>query len=840
MKRTLDASSAIKLYDLAFNGEDEELEKVCDDIKIKIKNAVYNNDMDGLKYVYNKYLGDVTKYNGDFLTSTDKGDFPTVPSDWTTVNLTYLPIVITEYAGRQQDSRLDSIFPIGPALTRRRVTSLKTWNRALLDKTKPGVPGSAYDYVVKKWASQNDFFGKAIETSVWHMENSDDVREVVTQISMYLQSKIDSFFVMIFTALKNMSDPIIERLRFNRPDSEIVKIMLEKYMGDWNCIINKHPLADLELNKIKGCEYVGSTPDTLIITNVTSNIIRSKDENTLYYLNGDIDNGTGLTRFTTRPDTEIIRIGTTPVLIVEDINCRKFIFRPLVNTVLVGERAISHPVNIDKLNNDFGSDEMSLWIGDYTKKGEELTELKLEDLYNAANPFTGNELDVIDGEDFLSYGDDGDKKAIIFFGDMVNDKKKGCTTKYFAKLANTLRLRALKSMGYTFEDEIRLLSRASKLRATWIEKAGNSYDGLRIWAYDKTIVNFGEEQKIAKEYVEYLDGLATFLFKIYGEGGNLLFDKGEDAVEDINSRWISRTFFNGDLTVKNGYAIETKNISSFTEDKFIETNFTEQIVEHIKRISEYAEINTSLGPMLLTYLFSAFENDVIVNMIKNNVLPPFAVQVMRMMEIDTENALWVKSGVTMLREEGMTSTLKEGSMQGFMRWSINSNLGVYSNGLDEIYKAQNIRMKEFRRGCGSVLVNMKNWNKGQFRYNEEDFLKSISSDDNKNGSLFAMLIPPELTNSDFKDHRYSFKGTDIITGEDKTMPGYARYVQYFDSKGKFEKWTPEDCEINYLWFTMCSKKMKDGKHIKQTGELFNYIDNECLKQLIGNNYTDKL
>lgn len=917
------------------NASVEDREKICKQNRKIIEESIENKDNTGIATLLNNYMGDVTKYEGPFY-RMDRGEpSPIVPLIWRTSDVTYMPTVVGEYAGNAQDPNFERIFPLIDIYARNKTVFEFTWNRSLLDKTKPGVPGSGWDKKVKKWMSQTDFYGKAVETNVWAMQSAEQVKEILEQISLYIQGIKDTFVVLIFTMIRELKEPIIAVLDAKMNIGLRNKMMVEKYLGDWNCVLKEDPLATLERNKIDGCARVGSSPDTLLMSTTTSVVIRKKKQYKLYSITGDKDNGTGLLDFGTRPNEEITSIGTTPVLIVENYVTDKFEHEPLGNAASVGEYVL---ITNDSFGDDIGDyniNQMSPYVGDYMASNGRKVQLKIKDLYEAANPFDDNgKLEGIAG-DFLSLRKNVDNKpkkdekpeTITYFGDMLNNRKYGCTTQLFLELSNTLRGKALKSIGMSVEDEIKLLSKVSKIINTFETEISNEgdlkenikkmyetgedenakYDKIKPDFKDKPTIfydymslknwtnlkvegdNYLDEKKIMKEYVEYLDGFATFLYFVFGKD-NLLFEKGNDNVDfnagddDEKIRWINRTFFNTavyyeyeentypltktqakniarDKTKKNGKEAKLYNLLT-TKDayyvkaenlEFVTDQLSGNFIEHAENIHYYTQINTSTGPILLTYLSAKFTNEVILSLIKNNIAPPFGILAMRMMMINTDNIYWVKAGVTIIREQGETNTLKESNIHGGIKWSFNTEMGTCSNNIDQLYKAFNIRIKTFVSGAGSKIFKLKDWTKTNNRHHtEESFLNTLHKNDESDtntgvgGSFFAILIPPGITEGDdFSNRCFSYQGKNVFSSDpdiDTSMPGYERYMHYVNMDGNFEAWDPTSDDMNRLYYRAQSEVKKNGKVHKTRGDLFTEIDDGCLNSIINaDNYiTDKI
>jgi hypothetical protein len=920
MKKNRDVSGLKRLIEAS----DEDLIQICKQNRNIIEKDIENEEQTGIVELLNSVWGvDAHKYNGPFYKIEQGEAVPIVPLIWTGVEETNLGTLLIEYAGQAQNPKLERVFPTTNIRSRKKVTYKRQWHRSLLDQTKPGVPGSGFSSDVKKWVSQTEFYGKALEADVWAMQSPEQVRHIMDQLSLYIMATYDTFMVLIFTVLHEMTEPIYETLmsRENNDESKVNRLMLEKYMKEWNCILNEHPLATIERNKIEGNKYTGSNPETMLLSATSSIIIRKKERNLNYYMTGGKDNGTGLLDFDTRPDKDITSMGTTPVLIVEDYSCREFSHSPLSKNVIVGEYVLANNRFIDEVDDTYDISQMSPYIGDYQSGNGEKVQLKIEELYENASPFNGNNLVGIDGDflslqkpdgkKFISVVDVNDKvNTITYFGDMVNDKTAGCTTEYFSKLAKTLRIKVLKSIGYTSVQEIQLLSKVSKVMDSFdqnytkvsdlhdaIDKMYSdkkikdnfnskpvvfySYEYLKRWANNKIPDDlFSDEKTIMKEYVNYLDGIATILETIFGSD-NLLFENGKDieGSTDPIARWIDRTFFNSAyykdnnaidypitpkqatglvvrkngagaivkqdvLTFKDGYKISDTNMG------FANTAREDNLKTHINAIKDYTDINTSTGPILLTYLCAKFTDKVINNLLKNDVAPPFSILSMRIMNITTDSVFWVKAGVTLIKQQGITSTLKESSFHGYIAWQLNTEMGVCSNDPEEFYKSSNIRIKSFNSGAGSKIFDINTWAKNNDEFtNEEQFYEVLHKNDKKSDqpgySFFSILVPPETIESDyFNNRRFSFRGDNIFKkkGNDvPSFPGYSRYIQMVKA-GEFSEWNVENYAMSNLFYRACSEIVKDGKTHKIDGELFHTIENGSLKIIIdADNYiTDNL
>jgi hypothetical protein len=919
MKKNRDVSGLKRLLEAS----DEDLIQICKQNRNIIEKDIENEEQTGIVELLNSVWGiDPHKYEGPFYKIEQGEAVPIVPLIWTGVEETNLGTLLIEYAGQAQNPKLERVFPTTNIRSRKKVTYKRQWHRSLLDQTKPGVPGSGFSSSVKKWVSQTEFYGKALETDVWAMQSPEQVRHIMDQLSLYIMATYDTFMVLIFTVLHEMTEPIYETLmsRENNDESKVNRLMLEKYMKEWNCILNEHPLATIERNKIEGNKYTGSSPETMLLSATSSIIIRKKERNLNYYMTGGKDNGTGLLGFDTRPDQDITSMGTTPVLIVEDYSCREFSHSPLSKNVIVGEYVLANNRLIDEVDDTYDINQMSPYIGDYQSGNGEKVQLKIEDLYKNASPFKGETLIGID-KDFLSLRDkdtfksqmdNENPKTITYFGDMVNDKTAGCTTKYFSKLAKTLRIKVLKSIGYTYVQEIQLLSKVSKMMDSFGDEIENNdalntlfkdgevygmnkdktqikpvifynYEYLKKWANLKVSNDaYSEEKTIMKEYINYLDGIATILETIFGSD-NLLFENGSDAEggTDTIERWINRTFFNSAyyydnggklypltpkqakkltvkkngkdatkivnttvLTFKDGYKISDTNI------EFTNTTLGDNLKKHVNAIKDYTDINTSTGPILLTYLCAKFTDKVIKNLLKNDVAPPFSILSMRIMNITTDSVFWVKAGVTLIKQQGTTSTLKESGFHGKIAWQFNTEMGVCSNDPEEFYKSSNIRVKSFNSGAGSKIFNINTWSDKSMEFtNEEQFYEVLHKNDKKSDqpgySFFSILVPPETIESDyFNNRRFSFRGDNIFkkkSNDVSPFPGYSRYIKMVKAN-EFSEWNIENYAMSNLFYRACSEIVKDGKTHKIDGELFHTIENGSLKIIIdADNYiTDNL
>ena len=903
--------------------DDTEINEICKRNDELIKQGLSSTDQLGIRKIANAYVGDITNNTSSFIQTNREGErVPIVPLVWQTTETVYMADVIEELSKESQDAKLEYVFPTRHPKAKRTTIYMKTWSDELLQELKPGVPGSGYSSKVRKWSYDFKNYGISLESSVDAFRSPEQVRDIMIQMSLYLRSKHFTFLYLIFRALGAMQEPLLTIILNREQEDAAAKLMIEKWTKDWNAVLNEHPLSTLERNKIEAGKYVGYDGDAMVLlmSATSSLLLRKKTSDMIYGTNGVRDDGTNMTGYNTHPEKDLDYIGKTPILIVNDIKADNFTHEPLTDEVYIGNYYLATNHHLDEVTDTYNINQMSPYVGNYQSANGKKDRLHIKDLFDKSGVFGENEgillmgSDGIDQKDFLQSSEAGDQKAITYFGDMLNERENGCTTEHFSKLAKTLHLSVLKSMGYTREDEIKLLSKVSKMFKEFdTETAGKTpsdiindykpetnqsphiyydYKYLSKWANKKVPSDtFTAEKEIAKDYLAYLDDMSTFLEKIYGTN-NLLFEKGHDAsyYSDTETKelWINRVFFNnvcyfenaeedinlenaeeekekkerfyplspaqsknqkkltkntntnytgtGDnLQVKDGYKITVQNL------EFSKNVLEKNMKDHINAMSKYVSLNTSLGPILLTYLCSKFTKQVIHNMMDSNVAPPFGCLALNIMHLLTEHIYWVKPGATAFKLEGITTTLKDSNIHGFLKWIFNTEMGVGSDDLTQLYKGYNFRIKQMLHGCGIETYDCLEWKKDTGRYAmENDFISKL----HEKNSFFSILIPPGINYSDFDNKRFSFKGEDVYSTQKTQLliPGYARYRGLIDTSGNFKKYDLSH-GFNRLFFQGCCEfERPNGKILKLDGVLFHTIEDGAVSTIINNeNYiTDKI
>lgn len=883
----------------------EQLKKECEKNTLIIKNAKSCLDECDLRNLYEEYWGPLQNYQGKLMIKKGEVVNLTVPSVWRKTNEVNLPDDLRDYTQSLNDPIFNSVFPIEYTNDMKFVTTQIKWLKDLLQRKMPGTRGYGYTSEKMMYISESEFYGKSLDATVWDMLDECKLSDLRTKYGLISESIVDTGEDIVLSELTRLPDPYyLQLLRLN-PD-DVNQRIVNKGIFEFNCVNTvTDSLAHLEKNKIEVMKYCNKEVDILLISPMSSTIIREKKEHTVYYFNGGLDGGTQQLGFGNRPDLEIVKIGTTQVKIQEPKNNVNFETDGLKNRLHVGETLIVKAYFIDKKcdSENYCTDDMSPSIGDFLS-GEK-KKINFDDICEKLSPFGDN--GYINTKDGSLVGDfliKSDGTAIDYQGDMRDNKENGCTTKYFAKLASTLRDSMLKSIGMTSDEEIKLLTQVgyfleylSSIKTltgnalkneiiknyndgtiTFIDTSSSifgiySYERMKTWS-NLIVVNdtLKEYRDIAKKYIKYLENVFSFINAVYGDN-NLLMEKGNDEEANNNrERWINRVFFtrnywvnyNGNIypilpsqTV--GYNVDdeiqknnikykkdlttSQPILQFNDSYIVKGNdliipgidvITGELANHINDIHKYASINTSLGPLMYTYLCGEYNKVVLDNYNKYNIARPDAFYLIRIDSMDTENGYYVKRGTTLQRVQGDVEVLTDSDIHGNIRWDMTIKLGIKSKDPLCLYKANNIRLKKFDAGCGSEFSNLTGWegnNDSNENLEEEFVLKTREGD----GSLFGYVIPPESTVN--LNQRFSFQTENIFNPKDnKKMLGKQRFQQIF---GKFSKWEADKHDINRLFFNMAAE-FKKGKEIHRIkGELLNDIEEGNIIRLTGTNYSTK-
>lgn len=558
----------------------EKIKDTC--LKFRKQCNIYGElDNEQFKKVIGDNLGDISEMSSKFIEQVKEGKMPWIPENFKRVNSTELPNIIGKHLEQADNPTFNAIFPILKGITYMTKTSqVMEWKNELMDKVLPGVEPSTYEYEKKIWKTVVERYGKAIYAKIDYMFNPEDMKLVLEQLELVVNSIILTGVKNIWESLRAMEakDPWYSfLLKKEENTGEFNKRVVKRRRNEFNVVnTTKNALWVLEKDRIENTKEMSIEVNQIIISSHTNTTLQSKPENDENRLTGQYSTGSNLKSSILNPQSEINSSGPLPVYVQSKIVFNGYREEETGTTTLEPLKRVAQPNEYwimtppDEKYYDY-SKEPSMKIMNFDSGSGVMSGVSTVKCHDNSNMFNKDGdikgLDLQNNQkDFLHVGG----IAIDYFGSMENSHKDGCTTEHYAKLTNSFHGYVLNKIGISKKEEIQLLSNVNPILEELKNTKGDEgdedetdgypvgylgYQRLKDFATSTTLgKDLKDEKKVLKQWVSYLFKMATVITNLNKNGNTLFRSKllANVGITDPRIIWINKVFFSDIVYKQNG------------------------------------------------------------------------------------------------------------------------------------------------------------------------------------------------------------------------------------------------------------------------------------------------